>query len=217
MFRLSARLGLPLAAALLVVAGPGAVAPAAAADGLGYIVVLEDSVADPAAVAAEQAQELGLEVGHVYEHALQGYSAVVPAGFADSALGALAADERVAYVELDGGRARRRRRRPARRGVSTASTSAALPLSGHVHLHRDRRGRDGLRHRHRHPLRPHAVRRARDHAATTRSTAAPADDCHGHGTHVAGTIGGSTYGVAKGVRSSASACSTARAAGRRRA
>lgn len=25
-------------------------------------------------------------------------------------------------------------------------------------------------------------------------------DCHGHGTHVAGTVGGATYGVAKGVR-----------------
>src|SRR5262249_29118891 len=24
-------------------------------------------------------------------------------------------------------------------------------------------------------------------------------DCHGHGTHVSGTVGGSTYGVAKGV------------------
>ena len=27
-----------------------------------------------------------------------------------------------------------------------------------------------------------------------------ADDCHGHGTHVAGTVGGSSFGVAKGVQ-----------------
>jgi subtilisin family serine protease len=35
---------------------------------------------------------------------------------------------------------------------------------------------------------------------TTTPVGVTSDDCHGHGTHVAGTIGGSTYGVAKSVR-----------------
>ena len=37
-------------------------------------------------------------------------------------------------------------------------------------------------------------------AYTTTPIGIASDDCNGHGTHVAGTIGGATYGVAKAVR-----------------
>lgn len=35
--------------------------------------------------------------------------------------------------------------------------------------------------------------------ASNVSDASNTNDCNGHGTHVAGTVGGSTWGVAKGV------------------
>jgi subtilisin family serine protease len=37
-------------------------------------------------------------------------------------------------------------------------------------------------------------------ASVYNSAGGSANDCNGHGTHVAGTVGGSTHGVAKGVR-----------------
>src|SRR5688500_17537488 len=82
--------------ALLVVAlVPAATAGSAVPQG--YIVVLAAGT-DPGTVAAEHAQEFGVELGFVYRHALKGYSAVVPAGALDD----LRADARVAYVERDG-------------------------------------------------------------------------------------------------------------------
>ena len=163
---------------------------------LGYIVVLEDGVST-SAVAADQAQDLGLNVGFVYRNALHGYSALVPPG----SLAALKADPRVAYVERD-----------SIVHVDTTQTGAtwgidridqrALAAQRHLHLHGDRRRCHGLRDRHRHPQDAHAVRRPRRprRRHDDADSAVTSDDCHGHGTHVAGTIGGATYGVAKSVR-----------------
>jgi subtilisin len=81
-----------LVAAMVWLPVAGAVAPTG-----GYIVVLKDSVRSPSAVAAEQAQTRGLAVGHVYRHALKGYSATMSVADAQ----ALRADPRVAYVTPD--------------------------------------------------------------------------------------------------------------------
>ena len=144
-----------LVLALLVLA----LVPAAAAGSAtsqGYIVVLKSGT-NPAAVAADQAQRLGLSVGFVYRYALNGLLGRRPGGGRSTRL---RADPRVAYVERDSTVQRRhdadrrdlgpRPHRPAR--------AAALR---HVHLHVDRRRRDGLRDRHRDPQDAQRVRRPR--------------------------------------------------------
>jgi subtilisin len=76
---------------------PAAVAQGAAGDRIPgqYIVVLNDG--SPGAVAREMAQRHGLGVGHVYQWALRGFSAVIP----DARLEAVKSDPRVRYVFQD--------------------------------------------------------------------------------------------------------------------
>ena len=159
-----------------------------------FIVVLKDSVGTASPVAAEHAQRFGADIQYVYENALKGYTASMPQGV----LGALAGDSRVASVELD-----------AEVHAFTTQTNAtwgidridqrSLPLSTTFTYLNTGAGvkayiiDTGIRLSH-----SQFGGRAIDGRDTVDGSL-PAADCNGHGTHVAGTVGGSTYGVAKGV------------------
>ena len=89
--------------ALLIAACAGSVATGADAspgeqEGRGrYIVVLEDSVEHPGELARAQTEQHDGELGFVYRHALDGYSAILPR----DEVSALRKDPHVAYVAVD--------------------------------------------------------------------------------------------------------------------
>lgn len=170
---------------------PGQAAPSASSQQ--YIVVLNDSVAQPGTVAEEQGRRVGAPVERVYRHAIKGYVASLTTLQA----AALQADARVAYVEPD-----------ATIQADTTQTGATWgldridqrnrPLSGTYSYTSTGAGvtayivDTGIRF-------SHAEFGGRATSGFDAVDGGSADDCNGHGTHVAGTVGGATYGVAKGV------------------
>jgi subtilisin family serine protease len=159
-----------------------------------YIVVLEDSVTNVDAVVADQSRRSGAQAQRVFRHALKGYVATLT----DAQLAQVAADSRVAFVEAD---------QPVT--AFTTQTGATwgldridqrnLPLSGTFTYTRTGSGvkayviDTGIRF-------SHSQFGGRAVTGYDAVDGGSADDCNGHGTHVAGTIGGSTYGVAKSVQ-----------------
>jgi len=95
------RFSAPLIFAFALAISAGAAEPA---DAIGpnvngadsYIIVLNDGV-DSTSISQQHEARFGLTLGFVYEHALRGYSAIVPA----ARLAALARDARVAFISED--------------------------------------------------------------------------------------------------------------------
>jgi subtilisin family serine protease len=152
-----------------------------------YIVVFNDDVGDPHGKAKEKAQKRNGKLKYSYGAVLKGFAAEL----SDEAVAELRADPDVAYIEQD-----------QVVSVNTTQTGATWgidridqrnrPLSGTYTYTRTGAG-----------VRVYiidtGIRPTHTQFGTRAQTVYGSNDCNGHGTHVAGTIGGSTYGVAKGA------------------
>ena len=206
----TAALTIAAAAATVVAltgAGPAQAEPAtgtilpAASDAVvadSYVVVLKDTPAlrnrGVPGTAADLTGRYGGSVGHTYQHAVLGFEVAMPRAAAER----LAANPAVSYVQPN--------------NIFTISgTQSPTPSWG---LDRIDQRNLPLDNSYTYPTTASGVRAyiidtgvrfshndfgGRAVSGFDAVDGGSADDCNGHGTHVAGTTGGSSFGVAKGV------------------
>jgi PKD repeat protein len=160
-----------------------------------YIVRFRDDEQNVDGQANDVARSYGGKITHKYKAALKGMALQLP----DAAVNALRADPRVISIEQD-----------QTVSISTTESGAtwgidridqrSLPLSGTYVYNADGTGvtvyiiDTGINFTHT----EYAGRASTGiDEVTSGGTAA---DCNGHGSHVSGTVGGTTYGVAKNVK-----------------
>ena len=159
-----------------------------------YIVVFRDDVADAPGLAQSLARAHGASPAHTYQHALKGFAAQLP----EQAVEALRRNPNVAYVEQDQVVRAVGTQSPATWGLDRVD-QRDTPLNNTYTYGPTGTGvkvyiiDTGIRT-------THTDFGTRASSGFDAVDGGAADDCNGHGTHVAGTVGGTTYGVAKGVQ-----------------
>lgn len=200
---------LPLLAAPLALAAFSAIAQPAGQDTASfpavrsqpipgrYIVVFKPGTRGVAAEAAKIAGEHRGQVHHTYSHALQGFTATLP----EAALNGIRNNPNVLSIEQDQTVSVQQLASPQNQATWGLDRidQADRPLDTQYHFGQTGAGvtafvvDTGIRSDHVEfsgRLRP---------GFTAIADGRGTNDCHGHGTHVAGTLGGTTWGVAKGV------------------